>query len=132
MAAVLYYAAMYVDFLTSFYPFSLQHPLVHNLSHVVMFVFGCLFWWPMLAVDQLPNRPSFSTRIIALFVGMPFEVFLGLAVMNMAQPIASEHTLADTHAGGAVFWGASMLITFAAALAVLGQWMRQEERSAAR
>ena len=132
VAGVLYYASMYVDFLTSFYPFSLQHPLVHNASHVVMFAFGCLFWWPMLAVDQIPNRPAFSTRIIAMFVGMPFEVFLGLAILNFGRPIAPEHTLSDTHAGGAVFWGASMLITFAAALVMLAQWMRQEERRAAR
>ena len=52
--------------------------------------------------------------------------------MNLGTPIASEHTLADTHAGGAVFWGASMLITFAAALVILAQWMAQDERRATR
>ncbi len=132
VAAVLYYVSMYVDLLTAFYPFSLRHPLVHNASHVVLFGLGCLFWWPILAVDQLPHRPAFPARIIAVFVGMPFEVFLGLAVMNLSRPIAPEHTLADTHAGGAVFWGASMLITLGAALVILAQWMRQEERRGAR
>jgi putative copper resistance protein D len=132
VAAVLYYGAMYVIFLTSFYPFSLRHPVVHDLSHVVMFTFGCLFWWPMIAVDQLPHRPSFQVRIIAMFVGMPLEVFLGVVVLNFSNPIAPEHTLSDTRAGGAVFWGASMLITFGAALVMLAQWMREEERKAAR
>ncbi|HEX4539148.1 MAG TPA: cytochrome c oxidase assembly protein [Acidimicrobiales bacterium] len=132
VAGALYYASMYGFFLTSFYPFSLRHPLVHNLSHVVMFGLGCVFWWPMVAVDQLPNRPAFSTRIIAMFVGMPLEVFLGLAIMNLGSPIAPQHTLSDTHTGGAVFWGASMIITFAAALVMLDQWMRQEERRARR
>lgn len=132
VAAALYYGSMYVVFLTSFYPFSLRHPLVHDLSHVVMFSLGCLFWWPMIAVDQLPNRPSFQVRIIAMFVGMPIEVFLGLVVMNFGHPIAPQHTLADTQAGGALFWGASMLITFAAAMVLLAQWMNQEERRAAR
>jgi hypothetical protein len=46
-----------------------------------MFSLGCLFWW--LAVDQLPDRPAFSTRIVAMFVGMPLEVFLGLAILNL-------------------------------------------------
>ncbi len=132
VAGALYYASMYAVFLTSFYPFSLRHPLVHNVSHLVMFGLGCLFWWPMVAVDQLPNRPAFSTRIIAMFVGMPLEVFLGLAILNLGSPIAPEHTLSDTHNGGAVFWGASMIITFAAALVMLDQWMSQEERSARR
>ena len=67
-----------------------------------------------------------------MFVGMPFEVFLGLALMNLGRPIAVEHTLFDTHAGGAVFWGASMIITFAAALVMLDQWMNQEKRAAGR
>jgi putative copper resistance protein D len=132
VAAVLYYGSMYVYFLTGFYPFSLRHPIVHDASHLVMFLLGCCFWWPMLAVDQLPNRPAFSTRIIAMFVGMPLEVFLGLAIMNLGSPIAPQHTLSDTHAGGAVFWGASMLITFGAAMIMLNQWMRQEERAGAR
>jgi putative copper resistance protein D len=132
VAGVLYYASMYAFFLTSFYPFSLRHPLVHDAGHVVMFVIGCLFWWPMVAVDQLPHRPAFSTRIIAMFVGMPFEVFLGLALLNQGSPIAPEHTLSDTHTGGAVFWGASMIITFGAALLMLHQWMSQEERASAR
>ena len=132
VAAALYYGSMYVVFLTSFYPFSLRHQLVHDLSHAVMFSLGCLFWWPMIAVDQLPHRPSFQVRIIAMFVGMPIEVFLGVVLLNFGHPIAPQHTLSDTQAGGALFWGASMLITFAAAMVMLAQWMGQEERRAAR
>ena len=132
VAAALYYGSMYAGFLTSFYPYALTHHLVHNIDHVTIFVFGCLFWWPMLGVDELPNRPAFQFRLIAMFVGMPLEVFLGLALMNFSKPIAPEHTLSGTHAGGALFWGASMLITFAAALIMLAQWMRREEREAAR
>jgi hypothetical protein len=71
-------------------------------------------------------------RLIAMFAGMPFEVFLGVAILNSSQPIAPEHTLADTRAGGAVFWAASMLITLGGAVIILAQWMRQEERMAAR
>ena len=67
-----------------------------------------------------------------MFVGMPIEVFLGVVVLNFAHPIAPQHTLADTRAGGALFWGASMLITFAAAMVMLAQWMSQEERRATR
>ncbi len=132
IAAVLYYGAMYVALLTSFYPYSIRHDVAHNLEHLVMFGLGCLFWWPMIAVDQLPHRPAFPSRILAMFAGMPFEVFLGVALMNFSHPIAPEHSLSDTRAGGAVFWGASMLITFAAALVMVAQWMKQEERRAAR
>ncbi len=131
VAALLYYVAMYVDFLTSFYKYSLQHQSVHDISHVVLFVFGCLFWWPMVAVDQLPDRPGYGARIFFMFIGMPFEVFLGVAIMNDRIPIAPEHTLSDTHAGGAVFWASSMMITFASALLILTQWWNQEQRRSA-
>ena len=37
-------------------------------------------------------------------LGMPFEVFLGVALLGQRSPVAPEHTVADTHAGGALFW----------------------------
>lgn len=129
---LLYYASMYALLLTPFYGYSLHHELVHDASHVVIFLIGCLFWSPMVGVDPLPSRPSLAMRLIWIFAGMPFEVFLGVAIMNFARPIAPEHTLADTHAGGAVFWVASMLVTLAAAVVLLAQWIRQEERATAR
>jgi cytochrome c oxidase assembly factor CtaG len=132
VAAVLYYVSMYVELVTVFYRYSVSHPVVHDLSHVVLFALGCLFWWPMVAVDELPDRPDFGARIFFLFIGMPFEVFLGVAIMGYGSPIAPEHTLADTHAGGAVFWVSSMAITFTAALLILAQWWGQEQRRALR
>ncbi len=132
VAAALYYGAMYAGFLTSLYPYALTHSLAHHLEHLAIFAVGCLFWWPMVATDELPHRPAYPLRILAMFVGMPFEVFLGVAVMNFSRPIAPEHTLSDTHTGGAVFWVASMAITFLAALVMVAQWMRAEERQAVR
>jgi cytochrome c oxidase assembly factor CtaG len=127
-----YYASMYVTLDSSFYPWSLGHPLVHDVEHLVMFSLGCLFWWPIVATDQLPHRPGPGVRLGALFLGMPFEVFLGVALLGQRSPVAAEHTVADTHAGGALFWVAGMMLTFGAALVVLAQWMRQEERRAGR
>jgi cytochrome c oxidase assembly factor CtaG len=132
VAAGLYYGCMYVDLLSPFYPYSLVHPLVHDISHLVMFSFGCLFWWAVLGVDRFPGRPGFGARLAGLAAGMPFEAFLGIALLSMKSPVAPEHTLADTHAGGGVFWMGAMTITFATALIVLLQWMRQDERLAVR
>ncbi|MBO0715303.1 MAG: cytochrome c oxidase assembly protein [Acidimicrobiales bacterium] len=131
-SGLLYYASMYAILLTPYYRYSLQHELVHDASHVVMLLIGCLFWWPMIGIDPLPNRPTLAMRLIWIFAGMPFEVFLGVAIMNFSRPIAPEHTVADTHAGGAVFWVASMLVTLAAAVVILAQWMPQEERETLR
>lgn len=132
IAGTLYYVAMYAELLTPVYPYTVEHPFAHSVSHLVMFSLGCLYWWPVLAVDHLPSRPAFPFRLVALFMGMPLEAFLGVAIMNRSASIAPEHTLSDTHAGGAVFWGASMLVTLGASMVVLAQWMRSEQRQAAR
>ncbi len=132
LAAGLYYAAMWADLESAFYPYSLAHPLVHDASHLVMLGLGCLFWWPIIATDELPRRPSAGIRLATLFVGMPIEAFLGVALLMSGSPIAPQHTLADTQTGGAVFWVAAMFITVTAALVIGMQWVRTEERAGER
>ncbi len=127
-----YFASMWIDMQTSFYPYSLRHPLVHDASHLVLLAIGCLYWWPMVAVDELPHRPPVPMRLGLLFVGIPFEAFLGISMMSMGTPIAPEHTLTDTRTGGGIFWILSMAIMLGAAIVIVVNWMNQEERRARR
>ncbi|HET6794795.1 MAG TPA: cytochrome c oxidase assembly protein [Acidimicrobiales bacterium] len=128
----LYYASMWIDLQSSFYPFSLDHPLAHDASHLVMFTIGCLFWWPLVAVDRLPHRPGYPVRLALLVVGMPFEAFLGIALMSTHDSVAVQHTLSDTHAGGAIFWVGAMTVMFVTAIVIGIGWMHQEERAGLR
>ncbi len=52
---VVAYGTMIGYFLTPFYAFSLEHPLVHDLSHLHFLVAGCLFWW-LVIVGRDPSR----------------------------------------------------------------------------
>lgn len=132
VAAALYYSAMYVDLGSSFYRYSVVHPLVHDVSHLVMFSLGYLYWWSILGFDRTTRQLPLPVRVGGLVVGMPFEVFLGIALLSSRSSIAPQHTLSDTHAGGGAFWVLSMLVTGAGAGVLLVQWMRQEERRGAR
>jgi cytochrome c oxidase assembly factor CtaG len=132
VTAGLYYAAMYVDLGSSFYRYSVVHPLVHDVSHLVMFSLGYLYWWSILGVDRTSRQLPLPVRVGALVVGMPFEVFLGIALLSSRSAIAPQHTLSDTRAGGGAFWVLSMLITGAGAAILLVQWMRQEDRRSVR
>ncbi|MGH9065831.1 MAG: cytochrome c oxidase assembly protein [Acidimicrobiales bacterium] len=132
VAVALGLGTMYAYFLTGIYPFSVHHPLFHDYTHLHFLVVGCLYWWPILSVDPMPRRLGFGARMGMLAVTVPFNAFLGIAIMNMSRPIASVHTLADTHAGGALLWGFSELFTLAALAVVFTQWSRAEERKAAR
>ena len=132
VAAGLYCSAMYVDLGSSFYRYSVVHPLMHDVSHVVMFSLGYLYWWSILGFDRTSRQLPLPVRVGGLVVGMPFEVFLGIALLSSRSSIAPQHTLSDTHAGGGAFWVLSMLITGAGAGVLLVQWMRQEERRGVR
>lgn len=132
VAGALYYGSMYVDFLTPFYRYSLEHDFVHNLTHVLMFTFGCLFWWPMIGADRLPNELSFRTKAGTMIIGTVLEVILGLVLIQQSTSIAPEHTLIDTHTGGAYFLVGSLIVSVATSAVMLVQWSQKRNRSAAR
>jgi cytochrome c oxidase assembly factor CtaG len=132
VAAPLYYLSMWADTETSLYPYSLTHPLAHSASHLVLFTFGCLFWWPVIGLDRLPRQPHRALRLFGLGLGMPAESFLGIALMSASRPIAPEHTLADTHTGGSLFWFLSMAVTAAAMMVIGSEWLRSEQRATER
>ncbi len=132
IAWVAYYGAMWVFFLTPIYRITGEHPLLHDATHVIFFTLGYLFWQGVVGLDASSHRVSHALRLGALFIGMPIEAFLGLAIMSMARPIAPGYTLANTHDGGATFWITSMFVMAIAILVSLGQWVRSEDRKAAR
>lgn len=132
VAGGLYYTSMWADMESSFYPYSLTHPLIHDASHVVLFGLGCLFWWPATGVDRLPRQPNLGVRLAALGLGMPFESFLAIALMSAKQSFAPQETVTDLHNGGQVFWVGAMAITALAAGTVAWRWLAAEERAATR
>ncbi|HLI16036.1 MAG TPA: cytochrome c oxidase assembly protein [Acidimicrobiales bacterium] len=125
-------ATMYAYFLTPLYGASLRHPVLHDATHLVFLLAGCLYWWLVVGLDPIPHRLGHAARMGYLGLGIPLASFLGVAILNMAHPIAPEHTLADTRAGGGVLWGFSELFTVAALAVIFLQWVREEDRRAAR
>jgi hypothetical protein len=104
---------MNVEFLTRapFYRCSLRHDLAHNTRYVLMFASGCLFWWPKAGADHLPRRLSCRGRMTLVFAGLPFELFVVIALMSYGKPVRSS---------GMMFLSVFVLITLAAALVRLG------------
>ena len=132
VAGALYYSSMYIDFLTPFYRYSLEHDLVHNGTHLLMFTFGCLFWWPMIGGDRVPKEPSFQIKATAMLVGLALEAILGVALIVRSTTVAPEHTLSDTHSGGVAFLVGSVLISIAASIVMIVQWAQKRARQSLR
>jgi hypothetical protein len=60
------------------------------------------------------------------------EVFLGVALVQAREPVASMYSVASTHAGGALLWGSTEFVSVLALIPIFVQWMRSDEREARR
>ena len=129
----LYYFFMFAFFLTFVLGYAMSHMWVMDLINVAFLLAATLFWWPVVGLDPIPHwKLSHGARMTNLFIGIPVESFLGLALLSSARPAAPMYSLASTHAGGALLWIGAELFTFAALLPIFIQWMRADERQARR
>jgi putative copper resistance protein D len=127
------YGTMLVYFLTPFYNFSLEHPLIHDLTHLHFLVSGCLFWWLVVGRDPSRWRLSYPAKLGYLAVGLPVNAILGVSLTGAVVSIAPHfHTLSDTHVGGSILWVVGELTSLIAMGIVLYQWMQFDEREAVR
>ena len=127
------YGTMLVYFLTPFYNFSLEHPLVHELTHLHFLISGAFFWWIVVGRDPSCRRPSYPAKLGFLATGIPVNAILGVSLTGAVVSIAPHfHSLGDTHVGGSVLWVTGELTSLVAMGIVLYQWMQAEERLAVR
>jgi cytochrome c oxidase assembly factor CtaG len=133
VAAAIAYGTMIAYFLTPLYNFSLEHPLVHDLTHLHFFVSGCIFWYVAIGRDPSRWRLSFPVRLGLLATGIPMTAVIGVALSQARTSIAPAfHSAADTRAGGSVLWILGELTTLVAMGVLLYQWMQFDEREQAR
>ena len=126
------FATMYLYFLTPIYQLSLDHPLFHDYTHLQFLLVGLLFWTTIIGIDPSPWRPGIVTRLGFILSGIPFSAFLGIAIMGMRNSISPAHTLADTHAGGALLWGLGEFTNVIGLLILAYQWSKLDARQAKR
>jgi putative copper resistance protein D len=129
----LYYFSMFAFFLTIALDFAMNHMWVMDLVNLAFFVASTLFWWPIVGLDPIPHwQMGHGVRLTSLLIGVPIESFLALALLSTTRPAASMYTLGSTHAGAGILWIGAELFTFLALIPVFTQWVRFEERKAAR
>ena len=138
----LFVGTIYVSHLPAFYDATLRHTALHAAEHLAYMLAALLFWRPIVGSDPGPMRLSHPARLFSLFLVMPAMTFLGLAIYGSDRPIyvpyvASSPLLgtsavADQHLAGAIMWSAGMFFIVPAMVAVFVDWMRTDEREAAR
>ncbi len=138
----MFVGTIYASHLPAFYDATLRHSALHAVEHLAYLLTALLFWRPIVGSDPGRSRLSHPARLFSLFLVMPAMTFLGLAIYGSDRPIFLPYVatspllgtsaVADQHLAGAIMWSAGMLFIVPAMVAVLVDWMRTDEREAAR
>jgi len=141
VAWLLFASVMWGTHFSPIFNESLEHPLVHQLEHLAYLAAGLLFWWPAVGVDPSPWRIPHPVRVMYLFLQMPQNTFLALAIYSAAAPLYPNYAaiqllwapspLADQQLAGGLMWIVGDIIFIVAIVLTVVGWMRTEEREAA-
>ena len=129
-------------YFTGLYRATLEHAWLHELVHVHFIVTGCLFFWPLLSLDPLPNRWPYPARALLMVLSVPFHTVLGLTIMQSATLFGGDwypnlnlswaDPKSDQVVAGGVLWAGGEIVSVTMLGILVVQWMRQSEREARR
>ena len=121
---------------------ALENVALHYVQHATFLIAALLFWWPVIGLDPSPWRMPHPVRLFYLFLAMPQNSFLGVALMS-APTILYPHYLTnlrtwgpapidDQTIGGIIMWVFGDIAFLIGMGLVVASWVRLEDRRTAR
>ena len=127
---------------STLYDQALENPLLHHFQHATFLVAALLFWWPITGVDPSPWRMPYPVRLFYLFLALPQNSFLGVALLSAGEVLYPHYVtngrpwgptpLEDQQLGGVLMWVVGDIAFLIGMVIVIVGWMRHEERRTAR
>jgi putative copper resistance protein D len=137
VAWLLFTAVMWGTHFSPLFDAALENVWLHDLEHVLYLASSMLFWWPIVGRDPSPWRMSHPARLLFMFLEMPFNSFLGVAIMFAGTVLYPHYAttgrlwgptpLEDQQAAGAIMWGVGDAGFLLALLLATAAWMRHDE-----
>jgi cytochrome c oxidase assembly factor CtaG len=131
---------LWIGHFSPLFDLALESTGVHQLEHTIFLVAALLFWWPVVGLDPARRRLGYPARGLYLLAQMPFNSFLGMAILFAGAPLYPHYAtlgtpygiapLADQQLAGGIMWLAGDVVFILAILVVVAAWMRHEERDA--
>ncbi|MGH2488478.1 MAG: cytochrome c oxidase assembly protein [Candidatus Limnocylindria bacterium] len=128
--------------MSTLYDYALEVEWVHYVQHLTLFGAALLFWFPVIGADPGPWRFPYPIRLFYLFLAMPQNSFLGVAILNAADVLYPHYAttvrdwgpspMVDQQAAGTLMWVWGDLTFVLAMLLVIAAWIHQEERRSTR
>ena len=138
VAWVLFAAVNWGWHFSTLYNDALEFPLLHYIQHATFIGAALLFWWPVIGADPSPWRMPHPVRLLYVFLAMPQNSFLGVALMSTTTVLYPHYltngrewgasALEDQQLGGVIMWVGGDVCFLAAMVAVVALWMAHEER----
>lgn len=130
-------AVMYATHFSPLYDASLGNPVLHGFEHLLYLGAAMLFWWPVVRRDPVPGSFPWPARVLYLFLAMPLQSFLGVAIYSSEHVLYDHYAafggaLADQKLAGAIMWGGGDLLMFGALCAAIAGWMKADSRETER
>jgi putative membrane protein len=123
---------------SSLYDLALTNDAVHYLEHACFMAAALLFWWPAIGPDPAPWRMPHPVRILYLFLAMPQNSFLGVAILSSGTVLYERYItnvrswgpspLEDQQLAGSLMWVFGDLVFLGAMIGIVAAWMRYEDR----
>jgi cytochrome c oxidase assembly factor CtaG len=127
---------------STLYDQALENAPLHYLQHATFLVAALLFWWPVVGADPGRWRLPYPVRLFYLFLAMPQNSFLGVALMSAGGVLYPHYAsngrswgpsvMADQSLGGILMWVFGDVVFLVAMGAVVAGWVRYEDRRTAR
>lgn len=117
---------------------ALENVALHYLQHATFLGAALLFWWPVIGADPSPWRLPHPVRLLYLFLALPQNSFLGVALMSAPTVLYPHYVtnvrdwglsaLEDQQLGGVIMWVVGDVAFLVAMMIVVLLWMRHEDR----
>ncbi len=124
------------------YDRALEVPWLHDLQHLTFLGAALLFWWPVVGADPARWRLPHPVRLFYLFLAMPQNSFLGIALMSAPTGLYPHYLtnarewgptpIVDQNVGGMLMWVGGDVVFLLAMGLVVAAWVRAEDRRTAR
>jgi putative copper resistance protein D len=138
----IFIANPFLLYFSGLYEVTLHNGFVHEVMHAHFLLTGCLFFWPLLGRDPLPGRWPYPARALLMLLSVPFHTVLGLTIMQSKELLGGDwypslhlswmDPVADQVTAGGVLWAGGELISVTMLAVLVGQWIQQSRREAAR
>jgi putative copper resistance protein D len=142
IAWVLFAAVNWGWHFSTLYDQALENDLLHYFQHATFLGAALLFWWPAIGADPSPWRLPHPMRLFYLFLAMPQNSFLGVALLQTSTVLYPHYVtngrtwgpspLEDQHLGGVLMWVMGDMAFLAGMAVVVALWVRYEERRTSR